>query len=207
MLDFVEAATHTGRIAEARTHVAVATRLRIATVSPRAEALIIAASAMTAPDSEAGELYESALIHPGLADFPFEHARITLAQGMWLRRQRRHTQARETLTRAAKAFDHLGAKPWADRAHAEFRASAATGNRSTEHNAPLSPQERRIAELAATGATSKQIAAQLTISPRTVDTHLRNLYPKLGITSRAALGEALRQRDSEGTETSANSHL
>ena len=207
MLDFVEAATHTGRIAEARTHVAVATRLRIATVSPRAEALIIAASAMTAPDSEAGELYESALIHPGLADFPFEHARITLAQGMWLRRQRRHTQARETLTRAAKAFDHLGAKPWADRAQAEFRASAAGGNRPKRQNAPLSPQERRIAELAATGATSKQIAAQLTISPRTVDTHLRNLYPKLGITSRAALGEALRQRDSEGTETSANSHL
>jgi len=197
MLDLVEASISTGRLDEARAYAEVVTRLRIAEVSPRLAALTIAVSAMTAPDSEAGELYESALSHPGLADFPFEHARITLAQGMWLRRQRRHTQARDTLRRAAKAFDHLGAQTWADRAHAEFRASAATGNRFTEQNAPLSPQERRIAELAATGATSKQIAAQLTVSPRTVDTHLRNLYPKLGITSRAALGEALRKRESE----------
>ena len=198
-LDLIEAALHTGRLDEARAHVAVATRLRLAEVSPRAEALAIAVSAMTAPDPEAGEVYESALIHPGLADYPFEHARITLAHGMWLRRQRRHTQARDTLKRAAKAFDHLGAKPWADRAEAEFRASAATGRPATERNAPLSPQERRIAELAATGATSKQIAAQLTISTRTVDTHLRNLYPKLGISTRAALGEALRQLDSVET--------
>ena len=197
MLDFVEAAVNTGRIDEARTHVAVAKRLRIAEVSPRAEALAIAVSAMTAPDPEAGELYESALIHPGLADYPFEHARITLAQGMWLRRQRRHTLARDTLKRAAKAFDHLGARPWADRAQAEFRASAATGRPATERNAPLSPQERRIAELAGAGATTKQIAVQLTVSPRTVDTHLRNLYPKLGVTSRAALSEALRQLDSD----------
>ena len=152
---------------------------------------------MTAPDPEAGEIYESALIHPGLADYPFEHARITLAQGMWLRRQRRHTLARDTLKRAAKAFDHLGARPWADRAQAEFRASAATGRPATERNAPLSPQERRIAELAGAGATTKQIAVQLTVSPRTVDTHLRNLYPKLGVTSRAALSEALRQLDSD----------
>jgi DNA-binding CsgD family transcriptional regulator len=184
--------------------VAVATRLRIAEVSPRAEALAIAVSAMTAPDPEAGELYESALIHPGLADYPFEHARIALAQGMWLRRARRHTQARDTLRRAAKAFDHLGAKPWADRAEAEFRASAATGGRATERNAPLSPQEQRVAELAATGATSKQIAAQLTISTRTVDTHLRNLFPKLGVTTRAALGEALRQLDSVEQSKSGN---
>lgn len=196
MLDFVEAAMQTGRIDEARTHVAVATRLRIAEVSPRAEALTIAVSAMTAPDPEAGELYESALIHPGLADYPFEHARITLAQGMWLRRQRRLTEARTALTQAAKKFDRLGARPWSDRAHAEFRAAGAPGSRPLDRNAPLSPQERRIADLAATGATTKQIAVRLTVSPRTVDAHLRNVFAKLGITSRAAVSEALRQRDS-----------
>ena len=196
MLDFVEAAVNTGRIDEARTHVAVATRLRIAEVSPRAEALIIAASAMTAPDPEAGELYESALIHPGLADYPFEYARITLAHGMWLRRKRRHTEARAALTLAANKFEYLGARPWADRAHSELRAADAPGNRAVDRNAPLSPQERRIAGLAATGATTKQIAVQLTVSPRTVDAHMRNVFAKLGITSRAALSEALRQRDS-----------
>ena len=100
------------------------------------------------------------------------------------------------MTLAAKKFEYLGAHPWADRAHAEFRAAGAPGNRALGRNAPLSPQERRIAELAATGATTKQIAVQLTVSPRTVDAHLRNLFAKLGITSRAALSESLRQRDS-----------
>jgi DNA-binding CsgD family transcriptional regulator len=115
---------------------------------------------------------------------------------MWLRRKRRHTEARAALTLAAKEFEHLGARPWAERAHSEFRAASAPGNRPKDNNAPLSPQERRIAELAATGATTKQIAIQLTISPRTVDAHMRNVFAKLGITSRAALSEALRQRDS-----------
>ena len=196
LLDLVEAAIHTGRLPEAQAHVAEVARLKIAEVSPRVEALTMAVSAMTAPDPEAGELYESALCHPGLAEFPFEHARITLAQGMWLRRQRRHTEARAALTLAAKKFEHLGARPWADRAHSEFRAAGAPGNRAVDRNAPLSPQERRIAELAATGATTKQIASQLSVSPRTVDAHLRNLFPKLGVTSRAALSEALRQLDS-----------
>ena len=195
MLDLVEAAVQSGHIQEARAHVAVVARLRIAEVSPRVEALTLAISAMIAPDTQAGELYEAALSHPGLAGFPFEHARITLSHGMWLRRQRRHTQARNTLTLAAKAFDHLGAKPWTDRANAELRAAGAPGNRTVYPNTPLSAQEQRIAELAAGGVTTKKIAAQLTLSPRTVDTHLRKIFIKLGINSRAALSEALRQRD------------
>ena len=175
---------------------AVVARLRIAQASPRVEALTLAISAMIAPDTQAGELYESALSHPGLASFPFEHARISLSHGMWLRRQRRHTQARAALRLAAKAFDHLGAQPWTDRANAELRAAGAPGNRTVNTDTPLSAQERRIAELAAEGVTTKQIATQLTLSPRTVDTHLRKIFIKLGINSRAALSEALRQRDS-----------
>ena len=202
MLDLVEAALQSGHIEEARAHVAVVARLRIAEVSPRVEALTLAISAMIAPDTQAEELYEAALGHPGLADFPFEHARITLSHGMWLRRQRRHTQARAALNLAAKAFDHLGAKPWTDRANAELRAAGAPGNRTVKLNAPLSPQERRVAELASSGATTKQIAAQLTLSPRTVDTHLRKIFMKLGITSRVALNEALRQLDSVDGEKS-----
>jgi len=196
LLDFVEAALRTGRIEEARTHAAVLARLRPADVSPRLEALSVAVSAMTGPDSEADRLYQRALSHPGLAEFGFERARISLAYGMWLRRQRRHTAARHALTRAAKEFDHLGAQPWTDRARAEQRAAEAAGTRSAVQAAPLTAQERRIADLAATGATTKQIATQLSLSPRTIDTHLSNLFPKLGITRRAALSEALRQRDS-----------
>jgi DNA-binding CsgD family transcriptional regulator len=196
MLDLVDAAVHTGRLEEARAHAAAAVELRLPEVSPRVAALTLAISAMTASDAEAGELYESALTHPGIDDFPFEKARIALAHGMWLRRERRHTKAREVLERAAESFDRLGARPWADRARAELRAAGATAKRSLGEPLVLSAQERRIADLAAAGATTRDIAAQLSLSPRTVDAHLYRIYPKLGITRRAGLSEALRQHDS-----------
>ena len=196
MLDLIEAAVQTGRLDEARAHVAEALHLNLPEVSPRVAALTLAVSAMTAPDSEAGDLYESALTHPGIGDFPFDHARIALAQGMWLRRMRRHTEARTALEFAAETFDRLGARPWADRTRGELRAAGASTKRSLGDAETLSAQERRIADLAATGHTTKQIAAQLSLSARTVDNHLYRVFPKLGITTRAGLSEALRQLDS-----------
>ena len=196
MLDLIEAAVQTGRLDEARAHVAEALHLNLRAVSPRVAALTLAVSAMTAPDSEAGDLYESALTHPGIGDFPFDHARIALAQGMWLRRMRRHTEARTALEFAAETFDRLGARPWADRTRGELRAAGASTKRSLGDAETLSAQERRIADLAATGHTTKQIAAQLSLSARTVDNHLYRVFPKLGITNRAGLSEALRQLDS-----------
>ena len=196
MLDLIEAAVQTGRLDEARAHVAEALHLNLPEVSPRVAALTLAVSAMTAPDSEAGDLYESALTHPGIGDFPFDHARIALAQGMWLRRMRRHTEARTALEFAAETFDRLGARPWADRTRGELRAAGASTKRSLGDAETLSAQERRIADLAATGHTTKQIAAQLSLSARTVDNHLYRVFPKLGITNRAGLSEALRQLDS-----------
>ena len=196
MLDLIEAAVQTGHLDEARAHAAEAVRLKLPEVSPRTAALILAISAMTAPDSQAGDLYQSALTHPGIGEFPFSHARIALTQGMWLRRMRRHTEARAALEFAAETFDRLGARPWAERARAELRAAGASAKRSLGDAETLSAQERRIAELAATGHTSKQIAAQLSISARTVDNHLYRVFPKLGITTRAGLSEALRRLDS-----------
>lgn len=195
MLDLIEAAVQTGRLDEARAHVGEALRLNLPEVSPRVAALTLAISAMTAPDSGAGDLYESALTHPGIADFPFDHARIALAQGMWLRRVRRHTEARTALEFAAETFDRLGARPWADRTRGELRAAGASTKRSLGDAETLSAQERRIADLAATGHTTKQIAAQLSLSARTVDNHLYRVFPKLGITNRAGLSEALRLLD------------
>lgn len=192
MLDSVEAALHAGRLEEACGLAADAVRLNLAELSPRVAALTIAVSAMAAPDSEAGELYQSALTHPGIDEFPFDHARIFLAQGMWLRRVRRHTEARIALGLAADDFDHLGARPWAERARAELRAAGASVKQSLGEAAPLSSQERRVAALAADGKTTKEIAAQLSISARTVDGHLYSLFRKLGITSRAGLSKALR---------------
>lgn len=197
MLDFVETALHTGHLDEARALAAETVLLNLAAVSPRVALLTVAVSAMTAPDSEAGDLYQSALTHPGIDEFPFDHARILLAQGMWLRRVRRHTEARNALGLAADDFDHLGARPWAERARAELRAAGASVKQSLGETAPLSSQERRVAELAADGKTTKEIAAQLSISARTVDGHLYRLFRKLGITSRAGLSKALQRHDSE----------
>ena len=195
MLDMIEALVRTGRLDEARAHVAEAVRLNLAEVSPRVAALVLAMSAMTAPDSEAGELYESAVGHPGIGEFPFEHARILLAHGMWLRRCRRHTEARVPLTLAAAIFQRLGARPWAERAQTELQIVAVSTHQAPGDASPLSAQERRIAELAANGETSKEIAAKLSLSPRTVDVHLRRTFNKLGITRRAALSKALRDCD------------
>jgi DNA-binding CsgD family transcriptional regulator len=197
MLDLVTAATLAGHTGEASTHVAEAVRLRIGDYSPRVAALNLAVQAMIAPDSEPDELYRSALTHPGIAEFPFDHARIALAQGMWLRRSRRPTEAGTVLELAAETFDRLGARPWAERARAEFRAAAAATNQSPGEYSVLSAQELRTAELAANGQTTKQIAEQLSLSPRTVDAHLSRAFRKLGITRRAALSQALLQHDSE----------
>jgi DNA-binding CsgD family transcriptional regulator len=197
MLDFVKAALHTGHLDEARAIAAEAVRLNLPAVSPRVALLTVAVAAMTAPDSEAGELYQSALTHPDGTEFPFEHARILLAQGMWLRRVRRHTEARAALEVAADDFDRLGARPWAQRARAELRAAGASLKQALGEIAPLSAQQRRIADLAAAGQTSKEIAAQVSLSPRTVDSHLYRMFRKLDITTRAGLGDALRHYDSE----------
>jgi DNA-binding CsgD family transcriptional regulator len=197
MFDSVEAALHTGRRDEARALTAEAVLLNLAEVSPRSAALCIAISAMSAPDTDADELYRSALTHPGIAEFPFEYARIALAQGMWLRRARRHTDARAALEVAVDGFDRLGAKPWAARARAELRAAGASVKQSLGEIAPLSAQQRRIADLAAAGQSTKEIAAQLSLSPRTVDSHLYRMFRKLGVTTRAGLSDALRQHDSE----------
>ena len=195
ILDLVEAAVRTGRLAEAREHVAEAIRLNLAEVSPRVAALILAVSAMTAPDSEAGQLYLAALAHPGINERPFECARVFLAQGMWLRRRLRHTEARASLERAAEIFDRLGARPFADRARAELQAAGAPNKQSPADATMLSPQERRIAEQASAGRTSKEIATQLSLSSRTVDAHLSNVFRKLGVHSRSRLATALQEHD------------
>lgn len=193
VLDLVEAAVHTGRVAEARQHVRAAVQLDLPSVSPRLAALTIAAEAMCAPDELAAERYETALAEPGLSSVPFEQARVQLSYGMWLRRQRQNTRSRVRLRAAATTFDALGATAWAARAHNELRAAGV--DVKPADGAALSAQERKIAELAAQGQSNKQIAATLYLSPRTVSAHLYRVFPKLGVTSRAGLAKALAELD------------
>jgi DNA-binding CsgD family transcriptional regulator/tetratricopeptide (TPR) repeat protein len=119
---------------------------------------------------------------------PFERARSELLYGEWLRRERRRVDARPHLRAALELLQRLALPPWEERARAELRASGETARRrdpSTRDQ--LTPQELQIAHLVAEGMTNREIGAQLFLSPRTIDYHLRKVFAKLEIASRADL--------------------
>jgi DNA-binding CsgD family transcriptional regulator len=131
--------------------------------------------------------YRAALDGPTVLN-PFDHARTQLLYGEWLRRERRRLEARPPLRSAIAAFERFGAAPWAHRARNELRASGeTTRRRDPSTRDELTPQELQIATLAASGLTNPEIAAQLFLSPRTVDYHLRKVFAKLDIASRNEL--------------------
>lgn len=154
-------------------------------------------------DADAFEHHFSAALdlHAATPD-RFETARTELCYGERLRRAGQRVRAREQLRTAHEAFDELGATPWADRAGAELQAS---GERARKRDPStlddLTPQELQIGLLLTSGHTTRQAAAKLFLSPKTVEYHLRNAYRKLGIHSRDELAQALPGRD-RGTEAS-----
>ena len=119
---------------------------------------------------------------------PFERARTELAFGEFLRRSRRRVEAREHLRAALDGFETLGAPLWAERARVELRASGQTARkRDPSTSSDLTAQEHQIARFVAEGLSNRDVAARLFLSPRTIDFHLRNVYRKLGISSRTEL--------------------
>ncbi|KJY36110.1 LuxR family transcriptional regulator [Streptomyces sp. NRRL S-495] len=192
LLDLVEAALHTGRAEHARAHALAARDTGLPDLSPRLALITHGALAMTAEDdTEAAAHYARAQSHPAAERFPFELARIRLAHGIAVRRLHGAAAARLPLTQAAHAFDRLDAPAWAARARAELRAAGVAPHTPAPDPLPLTWQERRVAELAAGGLTNKEIGEQMRLSPRTVSAHLYRAFPKLGITTRAALRDAL----------------
>ena len=118
----------------------------------------------------------------------FEEARTRLAYGERLRRTGRRREARAQLRAALEGLDAVGASPWAERARAELHATGETvGPRRPRGTEQLTPQELHIAELVGQGKTNKEIAAQLYLSPKTIEYHLANAYRKLDVHSRAEL--------------------
>ena len=153
----------------------------------RVEALVCA------DDAAALEHYAAALALHDQEEDAFERARTELCLGERLRRGGRRADARPPLRAALGAFDDLGAAPWADRANAELQATGETARRRDVSTLDqLTPQELRIALMLGEGATTRQAAAALYLSPKTVEYHLRHVYLKLGVNSRAALAQALR---------------
>ena len=111
-----------------------------------------------------------------------------MAYGEFLRRDRRRVEAREHLRTALDAFERLGATLWAERARVELRASGQTARkRDPSTRDELTAQELQIARFVSEGLANREVAAQLFLSPRTIDFHLRNIFRKLDITSRTAL--------------------
>ncbi len=132
--------------------------------------------------------FEQALALHALTPDGFEAARTRLAYGERLRRARNRVLAREQLRAAAEMFERLDAQPWADRARAELAATGETRRaRDPSTLDELTPQELQIAVLLTGGKTTREAAAALFLSPKTVEYHLRHVYQKLGIHSREEL--------------------
>jgi DNA-binding CsgD family transcriptional regulator len=191
-LDFAEAAWHAGRTTEARTHVAAMQVAGCAELSTRAALVTVGAQALVAADDEqAVVLFERALADPDAQRWPWERARVQLAYGRRLRRGRDPRAARAPLAAAWVTFERLGAAPWVEQTAVELKATGQGAARLGPQSSALTAQELAIADLAAAGLSNKQIAAELTLSPRTVSTHLYRIFPKLGVTSRAGLRDAM----------------
>jgi DNA-binding CsgD family transcriptional regulator/tetratricopeptide (TPR) repeat protein len=184
--DAVEAAARSNRLPEVAGHLAHFERWAQTSSDPNALALLARCRALV-DEPHAEEHYEQAV---ALAHSlpPFDQARTELLYGEWLRRQRRRVDARRHLRTAVELFGRMGVTPWKSRAEAELRASGETARkRDPTTRDQLTPQELQISRLVASGMTNPEVAAKLFLSPRTVDYHLRKVFTKLGIGSRAEL--------------------
>jgi DNA-binding CsgD family transcriptional regulator len=156
--------------------------------TPWALGLVARCRALMTEEGETESLFCQALSHLEATPVKTEVARTHLLYGEWLRRQGRRADARCQLQRAHGLFAAMGAEAFAQRAARELGATGARARpRKVESAATLTGQELRIARLAATGATSKEIGTELYLSPRTIDAHLRSVFAKLDITSRRQL--------------------
>ncbi|MDH6218190.1 helix-turn-helix transcriptional regulator [Streptomyces pseudovenezuelae] len=188
---YVEAAARTGDTRVARAAHADYDRWASAVRSPDDLALSARCRALLAPGAEAVEHYRAALDLHAHGTRDFERARTELLFGSALRRLRRRTEARDRLNSALEAFDSFGAPHCATQARAELRALGAPATPAhggaADPTTRLTAQQLLIARMAADGATNREIAACLALSPRTIDHHLRGVFTRLGIRSRIDL--------------------
>ena len=184
--DAIETATRSGRADELGQRLAAFEGWTAAAPVEARRALLARCQALLGarpPDEAFGEAIAHAAALP-----PFQRARTELLYGEWLRRERRRQEARVHLRSALELFRSLGTVPFAERAEGELRATGETARKRDPSTLDeLTPQELQIAGLVAGGLTNREIAAQLFLSPRTIDYHLRKVFSKLGITTRTEL--------------------
>ncbi len=159
---------------------------------PWSLARALRAQGLLADDAELESNFERALAEHARTPDAFESARTRLAYGERLRRARNRVLAREQLRAALETFEQLDARPWAEHARAELAASGETLRRRDPSTLDeLTPQELQIGLLLAGGKTTREAAAALFLSPKTIEYHLRHVYQKLDIHSRDELADAL----------------
>ena len=196
--DLAEAALHADRVAEGRELLAQVEATAGARPAVWIELNLRHARALLAPDQAGAEQGFDDALAADLGRWPFQRARLQLAYGEWLRRQRRIADSRAPLRTARDTFDTLGCMSWSDRARRELRASGESSRRrDPAARDQLTAQELQIAQLAAEGLSNREIGQRLYVSHRTIGTHLYRIFPKLGITARGELRDALSTRTTE----------
>jgi DNA-binding CsgD family transcriptional regulator len=197
VVDLAEAAANVGTESEARSLLepleAIAARSGGALLH---SSLRFAHAVLADPDEAEARLAEAA--ETDFSIWPFTRARLLLAQGVWLRRHGQPAVSRAPLRAASSGLQALGALPWAERATQELRASGeALRPRRIDLRRELTAQELQIARMAADGLSNREIGERLFLSHRTIATHLYRVYPKLGVSSRGQLRQALDASDQE----------
>lgn len=189
-LDRIEIAAQARHIPEAQDRLTELAGFASVTGAPWALARAAHGRALLARPDEAEAHFVESLRQHAQGRRPFERARTELAYGEFLRRSGRRVDARAHLRKSLTTFDDLSARPWSDRAHQELRASGESIRRRAQSTLPkLTAQELQVAGLVSRGLSNREVAAQLFISPRTVDFHLRNVFTKLGVSSRGQLAQ------------------
>ena len=190
--ELIEAATRSGKTEVASVALRRLEERTLAAGTDWALGVLARSRALMSDGEDADALYREAIERLERTRIRVELARARLLYGEWLRREGRRVDARDQLRTAHEMFSRFGAEAFAERARRELLATGETARRRTEETREvLTPQEAQIARLAADGQTNPEIGTQLFISPRTVEYHLRKVFPKLDISSRKELRNAL----------------
>jgi DNA-binding CsgD family transcriptional regulator len=197
--ELVEAAARSGRQGIARESLDQLCERTSASGTAWAKGTEARASALLEDGEAAERLYRQGIEALERSRMAAHLARARLCYGEWLRRENRRVDARKQLRQAYDVFTTMGADGFAERARRELLATGEKVRKRQDDPDELTPQQKQIARLARDGYTNPEIGAELYISHRTVEWHLRKVYTKLGITSRQGLRAALRSTDRETT--------
>ena len=190
--DLIEAAVHSGKPERAAVPLERLAEIAEANDNDYSLGVLARSRALLSDGDAADRLFREGIEHLDRTLIRVAGARTRLIYGEWLRRENRRVDAREQLRVAQTQLTEMGMDAFAERARRELAATGETvRKRTVETLDDLTPQETQIAHLAAGGHTNPEIGAQLFLSPRTVEWHLRKVFGKLGITSRRELRTAL----------------